>query len=250
MKPTTRLILIGLLCGFSLSVYAQEDMLVSRSAGKLVQDDSIELTAEVKKQDLVINQAPDTNQTREATSTQSSDGETIIANRYDQYFSIYDANIDLLSDLDGDGYHHAINVSFDIDVSYDSATVYAKLYLSRNGGPWSQYHTTDLINIYGDDYSDAYEVTTELAEGYPPGYYDVLIEVFSLNHSGIVTSQILDYYYLGKDVMLEDLSRDQYYYYEEVYYAYGVGSFSLIWLLLILQVVIAARGAVPLAPEE
>ena len=113
----------------------------------------------------------------------------------------------LLSDLDGDGFHHAFNVFFDVDVSHDSATIYAKLYLSRDGGPWSQYHTTNLFSIYGDDYSDAYEVTTELLEGYPPGYYDVLIEVFSLNHPGMVTSQVLDYHYLGRDVMLEDLSR-------------------------------------------
>ena len=246
----TRLILIGLLCGFSLSVSAQEDMLVSRSAGKLVEDDSIELTTEVKKQDLVIAQAPDADQTRDTTSTQSSDGQTIISNRDDQYFSIYDADVFLLSDLDGDGYHHAINVSFDVDVSYDSATVYAKLYLSRDGGPWSQYHTTDLFNIYGDNYSDAYEVTTELLEGYPPGYYDILIEVFSLNHAGIVTSLVLDYYYLGRDIMLEDLGRDENYIYEEDYYSHGGGSFSLIWLLLIVQVVIAARGAVTLTPEK
>lgn len=250
MQATIRLITIGLLCGFSLSVYAQEDMLVSRSVGKLVGDESIELSTEVNNQEMVINRAPDADQTRETTLTQSSDGETTFANRYDQYFLIYDANVDLLSDLDGDGYHHALNVSFDVDVNYDGATVYAKLYLSRNGGPWSQYHTTALFNIYGDDYGDAYEVTTELEAGYAPGYYDILIEVFSLNHPGIVTSQVLDYYYLGKDVMLEDLSWDQDYYYEEVYYAYGVGSFSLIWLLVIFQVVIAARSAIPSTPKD
>ena len=257
MKPAIRLILMGLLCGFGLSVHAQEEILVSRSAGKLVQDDSIELSSEVKKQDLVISQTPDLNQPRETTATLISSGVTTTDVGYYQYFSIYDANINLLSDLDGDGYHHAFNLSFDVDVSFDSATVYAKLYLSRNGGPWTQYHTTALFDIYDDAYSDAYEVTTELEDGYPPGYYDVLIEVFSLNYPGIVTSQILDYYYLGKDVMLEDLSRDQSYfyedqpyYYEEVYYSYGAGSFSMIWLLLILQVVIAARGSIPTTPKE
>ena len=250
MKSTTRLILTGLLCATSLSVYAEQDMLVSRSAGKLVQDDSIVLTTEVKKKDLVVNQAPDQQQSRSTTATQSDDGQTTTPNRDDQFFSIYDAHVALLSDLDSDGFHHAFNVFFDVDVSHSSATIYAKLYLSRDGGPWSQYHTTDLFSIYGDDYSDAYEVTTELLEGYPPGYYDVLIEVFSLNHPGMVTSQILDYYYLGKDVMLEDLSRDESYYYEEVSYSYGVGSFSLIWLLLIVQVVTAARSAITLAPAK
>ncbi len=244
MRTGILLIITGLLSGFSLSVQAQEGMLVSRSAGKLVEDDSIELTREVSKQDLVITQLPDKDQTRDTTSTQFRDGQTGIANRNDQYFLIYDANVFLLSDLDGDGYHHALNLTFDIDVSYESATVYAKLYLSRDGGPWLQYYTTDWFNIYGDNYSDVYEVTTELLEGYPPGYYDILIEVFSLNHADMVASQVVDSYYLGKDIMLEDLSHDEIYYYEEDYYSHGGGSFSLIWLLLMVQVVIAVRSAV------
>jgi len=249
MRHGILLIIIGLLSGFSLSVQAKEDMLVSRSVGKLVEDDSIELSVEVQKQELVITQAADQRQARNATSTQIREGQTGIANRHDQYFSIFDASVSLLSDLDGDGFHHAINLNFDIDVSYDSATVYAKLYLSRGGGSWQQYYTTDWFNIYGDSYSDAYEVTTELLEGYAPGYYDILIEVFSLNHADMVASQVLDSYYLGKDVMLEDLSRDEIYYYEEDYYSHGAGSFSLVWLLLIVQVVIAVRGAVSLTPK-
>ncbi len=250
MRTGILLIITGLLSGFSLSVQAQEGMLVSRSAGKLVQDDSIELTREVSKQDLVITQLPDKDQTRDTTSTQFRDGQTGIANRNDQYFLIYDANVFLLSDLDGDGYHHALNLTFDIDVSYESATVYAKLYLSRGGGPWLQYYTTDWFNIYGDSYSDAYEVTTELLEGYAPGYYDILIEVFSFNHADMVASQVVDSYYLGKDITLEDLSHDEIYYYEEDYYSHGGGSFSLVWLLLIVQVVIAVRSAVTLTPEK
>ena len=248
-RPGILLIIVGLLSGFSLSVQAQEDVLVSRSVGKLVEDESIELTTGVRKQDLVITEPPDQDQTRDTTSTRIREGRTGIANRHDQYFSIYDANVSLLSDLDGDGYHHSINLFFDVDVSDEGATVYAKLYLSRNGGPWLQYYTTDWFNIYGDNYSDAYEVTTELLEGYAPGYYDILIEVFSLNHADMVASQVLDSYYLGKDIMLEDLSRDEIYYYEEDYYSYGAGSFSLVWLLLIVQVVIAVRGTVTLTPE-
>lgn len=249
MRHGILLIIIGLLSGFSLSVQAQEDVLVSRSAGKLVEDDSIELAVEVQKQELVFSQAVDQNQARNATSTQVREGQTGTANRHDQYFSIFDASVSLLSDLDGDGFHHAINLQFDIDVSYDSATVYAKLYLSRDGRPWQQYYTTDWFNIYGDSYSDIYEVTTELLEGYAPGYYDILIEVFSLNHADMVASQVLDSYYLGKDVMLEDLSRDEIYYYEEVSYSHGAGSFSLVWLLLIVQVVIAVRSALT-SPEK
>ncbi|MEE8366636.1 MAG: choice-of-anchor H family protein [Gammaproteobacteria bacterium] len=225
--------------------YAQVDTQLSRSAGKLVEDSSIDLASEVKLREPVESPAAVQNSTGDALTGQDSQGQATIANRHDQYFSIYEADVSLLSDLDFDGYHHAFNVRFDVDVSYESATVYAKLYLSRDGEPWRQYHTTALFNIYGDDFSDAYEVTTELIDGYPPGYYRILIEVYSLNHAGIVASALLDHYYLGRDVMLEDLSRDHSdgYYLEEVSISHGgVGSFSMVWLLMIFQVVIAVRG--------
>jgi len=159
--------------------------------------------------------------------------------------------VQTISDFDGDGYHHAINVYFDVDVSYDSATVYAKLYLSREGGPWSQYFTTDLFQIHLDDIDDAYEVETELLEGYDPGYYSVLIEIYSLDHAYMVTSEVLDYNYLGRDVMIEARNWDEPY--EEVYYeedhSHGGGSMSMLLIFfLIIQVVIAARGALALSP--
>jgi hypothetical protein len=245
--------MIGLLCISTASIYAQEEMLVSRSAGKPLQDDSIDLTLVARQGPLVFSPTPDASQTRDVNSPQGLRQQTGIANRHDQYFSIYDADVQLLADLDGDGYHHALNVYFDVDASYDNATVYVKLYLSQNGGPWSHYYTTDLFEIYADDYSDAYEVTTELVEGYSPDYYDILIEVFSLDHADMVTSLILDPYYLDKVVLLEDLGwdqRDEYYYEEEFYYYGGGGSFSMLFLLLILQVVIAARGVSTKTPEK
>ncbi|MDH5353052.1 MAG: choice-of-anchor H family protein [Gammaproteobacteria bacterium] len=247
MNTTTRIGFAGLLCAISLNGFAQSDeVLVSRSVGKLVEDDSIVLREEVKSQELVTSTASDTSIVEDDTLSRT-------ANRYDQYFTIYQGDVDLLSDLDRDGFHHALNVSFDVDVDYDGATVYAKLYLSREGGPWIQYHTTGLFNIFENNASDTYEVTTELIDGYFTGYYAVLVEIYSLNHAGMVASEILDHHNLGKDVMLEDLGRDEVLYYEEVEVTtvtYGVGSFSLfIWLLLV-QVVIAARGILSLSPRK
>lgn len=246
MKTTTQISFTGLLFAISLSVFAAGDeVLVSRSIGKLVQDDSIVLSREVKSQDLVSNTAAD-------TTVAEDDTQNRIANRHDQYFSVYQGNVELIADMDGDGFHHALNVSFDVDVDYDGATVYAKLYLSREGGPWIQYYTTDLFNIFENNFSDSYEVTTELVEGYATGYYAVLIEVYSLNHAGMVTSEILDYHNLGRDIMLEDLGRDEAYVYEEVQVSvsYGAGSFSLLIWLLFVQVVIAARGILTLSPRK
>ena len=243
--------LAGMLCVISLGVFAQsvgdsEVVQTSRSVGKQVKDNSINLLEAVKSKDIVSGKP------LEEKTLESTDQQTAIANRYDQFFSIYGADVALLSDIDGDGFHHALNVIFDVDVDHDVATLYAKLYLSREGGRWIQYATTDLFSIFENDAGDAYEVTTELLEGYPSGYYAVLVEIYSLNHTDMVASEIVDHNYLGKDIMLEDYNRDEVIYYEEeiVVTSHGAGSFSLFFWLLLVQVVIAARGALTLSPRK
>ena len=253
MNIKSQLGLAGILCLISLGVSAQaaissEAEQTSRSIGKQLSDDSIDLRQAVKSQTVVSGEPMET------TAIKSRDQQIAIANRHDQYFSIYDADVELLSDIDGDGFHHALNVIFDVDVDYDGATLYAKLYLSREGGPWIQYTTSELFNIFQNDVSDTYEMTTELIDGYWPGYYAVLVEIYSLNHVDMVTSEILDHHYLGKNIMLEDLNRDEVTVYEEVTtyeevsVSHGAGSFSLFFWLLLVQVVIAARGVLTLSP--
>ena len=238
-----------LLCIFSLGVFAQDsdqEIPTSRSVGKQVRDETIDLRETLKSRTITESIIVETPQSR-ANNVPSN-----IANRHDQHFSIFDFDVELISDLDGDGYHHALNVIFDVDVDYDGATLYAKLFLSREGGPWIQYNTTDLFDIFEDDIEDEYEVTTELIDGYPAGYYAVLIEIYSLNHVDVVASEILDHHNLGKDIMLEDLNRDEEVIFEEfeVSVSHGGGSFSLIYWLLLVQVVIAARGALTLSPRK
>jgi hypothetical protein len=259
MKLHNKILSTGLILACSSVIFAQDEMLVSRSAGKLVHDDSIQLSQTLKTQSLYTRPAPDLSKINAQPEENAGDWQTGIANRNDQYFEIYSADVQLLSDLDFDGYHHALNVNFDIDVSNEGATVYVKLFLSRDGGPWSHYSTTDLFSIFSDDTGDEYEVETELLEGYPPGYYDILVEVYSLNHVDMVASQRLDHYYLGRDVMLEDLSWDEREVFTEEYTEEftevtvthgGAGSVSLFWLILVLLVAIAGRVAVALTPKR
>jgi len=249
MKTIGTLLLSAVLLVAETSAFAAEAQQSSRSAGKLKQDQSIDLSTELAQRELVIKTRPAVSENyAQSASAQQFEG---IANRHDQLFEIYDADVQLVADFDGDGYHHALNVYFDVDVDYDAATVYAKLYLSREGGPWSQYYTTDLFDIHGDEVADAYEVETELVEGYAPGYYAVLVEIYSLDHAYLVASQVLDYHYLGKDIMLEDLYRDEPHggSHGEVSVSVGAGSFAtLLLFFLFLQVVIAARGALALTP--
>ena len=254
MKLYNQVLITCLIFACTSVLVAQAEMLVSRSAGKLVNDNSVELSQKLKSQSVYTKPAPDLTQFDVRPEQNTGDSQTGIANRHDQYFEIYNADVQLLSDLDFDGYHHVLSVNFDIDVSNQGATVYAKLFLSRDGGPWSHYNTTDLFNIYGDDTGDEYEVETELLEGYSPGYYDILIEVYSLNHADMVVSQRLNYQNLGLDVKLEDLSWESRAEYIEEYtddsWSHGGGSVSLFWLIMVLLIVIAGRVAVTLTPKR
>lgn len=259
MKSLLIILLSALLLATVFEAFAANPVQSSRSAGKQ-QDETIDLSLQLDQREALTREAPQV--AEDYASNQLQQRYAGVANRYDQVFEIYDADLQLLSDIDGDGFHHAFRVFFDVDVDYDGATVYAKLYLSRDGEPWSQYFTTDLFTIYEDDASDAYEVETELEEGYPEGYYQVLVEIYSLDHAYMVASEVLDYHYLGREIMIEDRRRDEpyreapietyeEYYVEEVYTESGGGSLaSLLLVFLIIQVVIAARGPLALSPRN
>jgi len=69
-------------------------------------------------------------------------------------------------------------VLIDVDTVFDTAYIYAKLYLSYEGGPWNFLAASDNHHIHFDSELDSFIIETELADGYPPGYYDVRIEIY------------------------------------------------------------------------
>jgi hypothetical protein len=91
---------------------------------------------------------------------------------------IYDVSTDLLSDFDYDGYFHRYSVAIDVDTVFDTSYIYAELFLSYEGGPWNYYASSDNYLIHGDSEMDTFIIETELADGYPAGYYDLRIEVY------------------------------------------------------------------------
>lgn len=107
-------------------------------------------------------------------------------------FSIYDASSRLFEDFDYDGFYQTFSVTFDVDVygNYlnERADLFAELYLSRNGGPWVHYYTTEIFSIYGDSQQDDYEVLTTLYTGYATDHYDVLIDVYEVGYSDVVAT--------------------------------------------------------------
>lgn len=120
------------------------------------------------------------------------------SNGNDHYadFTIYGATTLLQDDYDGDGFYQTFSVIFDADIySYTNnqfGEVYALLYISKNGGPWTHYFTTDTFIIEGDTDLDEYEVITTFLSGYSSDHYDVLIDLYQEGYSELVATYSSD----------------------------------------------------------
>lgn len=104
------------------------------------------------------------------------------------YYRVYDAYTELVYDDDGDGHYHYFKLTFDADTDHLAADVYARLYLSLEGGPWQEYFITNVFTLIGASGVDDYEVKTELVSGYPTGYYDLLIELYEAQYDEHIAS--------------------------------------------------------------
>jgi len=163
------------------------------------------------------------------------------SNNHNYYadFAIYGAMSLLQDDIDGDGFYQTFSVFFDADIySYTDnqfGEVYALLYISRNGGPWTHYFTTDTFLIEGDSDLDEYEVITTFLSGYSTDYYDVLIDLYQVGYSDIVASYSSDDDNALYALPLESADYDEPYIeiVETVTVTHG-GGFSAITLLIIL----------------
>jgi hypothetical protein len=163
-----------------------------------------------------------------------------IAQRHSQYynadFAIYSATTFLIDDFDADGFYQTFSVAFDADIysyTYNQVSeVYALLYLSKNGGPWRHYFTTDDFLIEGESDLDEYEVITTFRSGYRADYYDVLIDLYQVGYSDIVATYSSDDSNALYALPLESANYDEPYI--EVVEVYG-GSFSVLTLILILM---------------
>jgi hypothetical protein len=150
----------------------------------------------------------------------------LAADAKDQILSVFNAYTEISRDDDDDGFYQHLKVVFDADTSDTESWVYAKLYLSLEGGPWNHYYTTDVFLIQKANLSDEYEVVTRLMDGYQTGYYDVLIELYDADFDLLEVNYGP---YEDSDLAalpLEDSDRDQYNDYG------GGGASSLSTLLL------------------
>ncbi len=120
---------------------------------------------------------PDARQRSRLESPQPAD--RLAARPADAGVRIDTVATELITDLDADGYHSRFSVHFDANTYADERIwLYAKLYLSLEGGPWTLYAVSDDFLIEGDSLLDDYRVETTLRDGFPSGYYDVRIELY------------------------------------------------------------------------
>jgi hypothetical protein len=220
----------------SLAFAGTTESVSVRSAGKLIADDSINLNQQLEFSPTISLQKPSSSQGSDLSLRQSN---RMASNYTDSVqFELFDTWVDISGDLDQDGYYHHIKVSFDADVNTQTTeAVYAKIFLSYQGGPWFQLSTTDLFEIYSNSADDSFEILNELEQGFEPGDYEVLIELHSLYHNGIVSQRVVQLDRSGYLITLEDLDHDQPAYsveYVDSYeYAAVSGSFSSVGLLLL-----------------
>jgi len=175
------IVLTAALCAAALTAAASEDdLLVTRSAQGYSRD---AVPGAVFKSPYL-----EESQVRRATIKTRPKGasESRVASVGASDFWIYDADTQLQFDTDGDGYYHYLRVRFDVDTYFESAYVYAMLFLSSDGTNWEHYATTDDFLVEGSTPFDEYEVETELVSGYPPGLYDVLVEIYDADYAEYV----------------------------------------------------------------
>jgi len=193
--------------------------------------DQIAGLASGKDRETIISEQ--TAQSPSASMAQSRSLNISLAANYQVEFNIYDATTILHNDSDHDGFYQSFSVIFDADVygEIDIGNVYARLYLSKDGGPWIHYYTTDDFTIYNQSDQDAYEVITTFRDSYPPGYYDVLIDLYEVGYNGIVATYSADNNATLYALPLESSNNDAVYV-SGITIRHG-GSFSLLSLLIL-----------------
>jgi TATA-box binding protein (TBP) (component of TFIID and TFIIIB) len=105
-------------------------------------------------------------------------------------YEIYDALWNNETDIDGDSYISYGMLTFDVDVSSGTHSVYAKVYYKpSSSGSYSLYYTTSDFTITGSSSSDAHYVSIGLPNSeLSHNSYDFRIEIFTAGGSTVVAS--------------------------------------------------------------
>jgi hypothetical protein len=154
-------------------------------------DQNADKTLAIKRSDLIAHKQGYTKKNNKKL-TQALGDINALSKLTDDYYYIYDAYVQLIEDLDNDGFYQTFSITFDADINsyspFQQAQLYAELYIRTYDGAWEHYFTTDNFIITGDSAEDSYQVYSTLSYGFQPEYYDVLIDLYEVGNPYIVAS--------------------------------------------------------------
>lgn len=216
-----------------LSTAAQAEAKQIKSIDYLKQNDTLDLSKRthlLNKQESLTNNSLLSRFSLELAHTTQQDSSAD--------YSIFDSDSVLISDFDNDGFYHRFSISVDADTLFNHSQVYADIYISYEGGPWEFFTSSNVYDIYLDDYADEFVIENELASGYPTGYYDFKIKLFDAQtDKWLVTYDSYDDASL-RALPLESANRDDDYLVDDIIvdevYVYGTGSFDSISILMLM----------------
>ena len=254
LKPTMQLILWFII--WTLLVLISAPLIAAESDNKRISktisfssSDNIDITARDKKlQQAILEENSEIVKNGLRVESSIINSQLVSSSHVttvDAY--IHDVSTEMISDFNHDGFYHRFSLTIDADTPYDSADIYAEIYLSYEGGPWNYYASSNEYRIYGDSDADSFIIETELLDGFPTGYYDIRIELYDA-----ISDIRLDVYSAYDDLSLLELPLEDSYYDESYYLApsptstevivsgHGHGAFSW-WLILFTGVLIVSR---------
>ena len=207
------------------------------SASSIIDQHTGKATGQTRTEMRKIKKLESNNQSKQSKSTSLAQSRSYSNPAYTE-FAIYGATTLLQDDYDNDSFYQTFSVNFDADiVSYTTNPldeVYALLYISKNGGPWTHYYTTDNFLIEGESDLDEYEVITTFLSGYSTDHYDILIDLYQEGYGDIVASYSSDDSNALYALPLESADYDKPYI-EVVEISHG-GSFSIAIIMLFLLI--------------
>lgn len=235
MRILNILVVTTLLTTASVTALASTEERSSANRGYVKDNKPTALVAKVESRPALLQHGPRST----GPQTKQVAGKNNCFNCSHPDFTIFEAETEIFGDQDYDGFYHALEVSFDVDNLGPADWVYARLFLSLEGGPWNEYAVTEDFFVRGLTFDDTYTLETELLSGYPTGYYDVLIEIYHADSDAFLTLSGPDEDHDLSVLALEDLDAD---YYREVYhndnfYYGGGGSMNHLALILMLSCV-------------
>jgi len=161
--------------------FVAAESLLPKTSGALTSEETISQSVDDVETDQQSLAKAGKHQQHLAVSKSSSD---IVVSSINEFW-IYESWVTLEQDIDYDGYHSTFSIEFDADTIFTRAPVYAVLYLGKND-VYESIHVSSEFYIYSEDSTDTFTIESTLVSGYPPGEYDILLELYDADTEMLV----------------------------------------------------------------